>query len=396
MNQNGTALGLPGYAYVPGLATGTEVTLVALDPNKPTVVMACLESRNWFTALAQRWHAQVVTITLQDDLLSQYGENLAKHAITKSTDISFAGPCTGGLSWARLNITRGPTTSKLIQNKQLEFWKLFKVFSQVKRHAEPMKAAILFELPKGCEYWNDERLKKQIKNGESHEFDGCRYGLKQRYAKKPLPIRKPWRVISWNFDLGEPLSKRCNGNHSHGPCAGRETKDTQLYTSLTVIQCYSARAKCSRHHGVNLASPCIFKGFVEKKEPQGGRSSTSTSPSTLCTNCSFVSASHLGECWLHIALGLPVERWWSCTPPGSGKSGPAVKGWWLCASPGSGKPGVSGSFLWWCFCIFLCLRLCWIAELYIFKMENDFINSELYLFVPPSKEAWGFLLCITG
>ena len=87
MNHNGTALGLPGYAYVPGLATGTEVALVALDPNKPTVVMACSESHNWFTALALRWQVQVVTITLQDDLLSQYGENLAKHAITKPSDM---------------------------------------------------------------------------------------------------------------------------------------------------------------------------------------------------------------------------------------------------------------------------------------------------------------------
>ena len=77
--------------------------------------------------------------------------------------------------------------------------------SQFKRRAESKKAAILFELPKGCEYWSDERLKKQIKNGDSHEFDGCRCGLKQRYAKKPLPIPKPWRVISWNFDLGIPF-----------------------------------------------------------------------------------------------------------------------------------------------------------------------------------------------
>ena len=106
-NHNGIVLGLPGYAYVPGLAAGTDVTFVALDPNKPTVVIACSDSHNWFTALAQRWHVQVVTITLQDDLPSQHGENLAKHAITKTSDmLFFAGPCTGGSSWARLNITR--------------------------------------------------------------------------------------------------------------------------------------------------------------------------------------------------------------------------------------------------------------------------------------------------
>ena len=61
----------------------------ALDPNQPMVVMASSELHNWFTALAQRWHVQVVTITLQDDLLSQYGENLAKHAITKSNGVLF-------------------------------------------------------------------------------------------------------------------------------------------------------------------------------------------------------------------------------------------------------------------------------------------------------------------
>ena len=38
----------------------------------------------------------------------------------------------------------------------------------------------LLELPRGCDYWNDERMKFII-NGTSstiHEFDGCMYGLK--------------------------------------------------------------------------------------------------------------------------------------------------------------------------------------------------------------------------
>ena len=102
-------LGLPGYAYVPGLATGTEVTLVALDPNKPTVVMACSESHNWFTALAQRWHAQVVTNTLENDLLSQHGENLqARH----HQNVLFAGPCTVGEIEHNLRTNNEQTHSK--------------------------------------------------------------------------------------------------------------------------------------------------------------------------------------------------------------------------------------------------------------------------------------------
>ena len=111
------------------------------------------------------------------------------------------------------------------------------------------RAAILFELPGSCDYWKDERLHEVVHDddGISHEFDGCRYGLKQRYAKKPMPIKKPWRVVSWNFDLGSSLSKKCSGNHEHGPCAGRETKETQLYTSLIVcviLRRFRARAKC--------------------------------------------------------------------------------------------------------------------------------------------------------
>ena len=53
------------------------------------------------------------------------------------------------------------------------------------------RAAILFELPGSCDYWKDERLHEVVHDGTSHEFDGCRYGLKQRYAKKPMPIKKP-------------------------------------------------------------------------------------------------------------------------------------------------------------------------------------------------------------
>ena len=78
------------------------------------------------------------------------------------------------------------------------------MFSQLQRRAESKKAAILFELPKSCEYGNDERLKKQIKNGESHEFDGCRYGLKQRYAKTPLQIRNPVSLLG-TLTWGNPF-----------------------------------------------------------------------------------------------------------------------------------------------------------------------------------------------
>ena len=127
------------------------------------------------------------------------------------------------------------------------------------------RAAILFELPGSCDYWKDERLHEVVHDGTSHEFDGCRYGLKQRYAKKPLPIKKPWRVVSWNFELGGSLSKKCNGNHEHGPCAGRETKETQLYTSIIVgviLRRFRARARCLKPAPLKLALACITRGEI--------------------------------------------------------------------------------------------------------------------------------------
>ena len=194
------------------MRTRTIVTLYSVDLSRPIVLLAWSEPRNWFTALARHKGPQVVTVTLVDDLMSECGGSLARHVLTKSSDLLFfAGPCTGGSSWARLNKTRGIDTAEKIEAKQKEFWKLFGRFVEIKRHAMTKHAAILFELPGSCDYWKDERLHKVVHGGTSHDFDGCRYGLKQRYAKKPLPSKKPWRVVSWNFELGNSLSKKCNG-----------------------------------------------------------------------------------------------------------------------------------------------------------------------------------------
>ena len=209
-----------------------------------------------------------MTVTLVDDLMSEYGGRIARHVLTKPSDLlCFAGPCTGGSSWARLNKTRGVDTAKKIEAEQKEFWKLFGRFVEIKRHAMTKRAAILFELPGSCDYWKDERLREVVHDGTSHEFDGCRYGLKQRYAKKPLPIKKPWRVVSWNFELGSSLFKKCKGNHEHGPCAGRETKETQLYTSSIVsviLRRFRARAKCLQPAPLKIALACIARGNPRK------------------------------------------------------------------------------------------------------------------------------------
>ena len=73
-------------------------------------------------------------------------------------------------------------------------------------------------------------------NGTSstiHDFDGCMYGLKSQFKDAGTAIKKPWRIVSWGVSFSD-LHTKCDGSHSHGPCAGRETRATQLYTDKIV------------------------------------------------------------------------------------------------------------------------------------------------------------------
>ena len=174
--HDGSVLRAPLHVSLPGMRTRTIVTLYSVDLSRPILLLACSEPRNWFTTLA--WHKgpQVVTVTLVDDLMIEYGGRIARHVLTKSSDLLFfAGPCTGGSSWARLNKTRGIDTAEKIEAKQKEFWKLVGRFVEIKRHAMTKHAAILFELPGSCDYWKDERLHEVVfMTAPVMTFDGCR------------------------------------------------------------------------------------------------------------------------------------------------------------------------------------------------------------------------------
>ena len=82
-----------------------------------------------------------------------------------------------GSSWARLNKTRGIDTAEKNRGQTKRILE-FERFVEIKQHAMTKRAAILFELPGSCDYWKDERLHEVAHDGTSHEFDGCRYGLK--------------------------------------------------------------------------------------------------------------------------------------------------------------------------------------------------------------------------
>ena len=215
------------------------MTLICADERRPRLVLVCSEEINWFTKLEKTvgQYMTIVTITADDDLLSLYGVNKVRACLRDENDVMFfAGPCTGGSSWARLNKMRSIETAMLIRRRQIMFWKLFDVFAHLMKRRDFIKFKSLLELPRHCDYWKDPRMTKLTDTPDSfiNDFDGCCYGLREQYSHPPRYIKKPWRIVSWGVDFGDSLSKKCDGRHEHAPCAGRETIGTQVYTSNIV------------------------------------------------------------------------------------------------------------------------------------------------------------------
>ena len=72
-------------------------------------------------------------------------------------------------------------------------------------------------------------------DSHDHQFDGCMYGLKTQNTNIGSAIKKPWRIISWGVSF-DGLHSKGDGSHTHGQCAGRETRVTQLYTE-EIVKC---------------------------------------------------------------------------------------------------------------------------------------------------------------
>ena len=118
-----------------------------------------------------------------------------------------------------------------------------------------LDAMALLELPRGCDYWN-ERMRCMIDGTESHihDFDGCMYGLTTQFGGHRIPIKKPWRLVSWEVKFD--LHKNCDRKHDHGNCEGRETKVTQTHTPIRLSTSFSnqyvdiclsgSRSRCQR------------------------------------------------------------------------------------------------------------------------------------------------------
>ena len=282
-----------------GEERGIIVTMQEIPDLVPRMVLLCSEETNWFTIMNTKRQEKygrregtgdinllVVTITIHDDLNSDYGFHKASLSLRDYKDtMFFAGPCTGGSSWARLNRSKGPETEAIIEAKVMIFKQLWSRFEELFVTYYGRQIGIYMELPRGCEYWNNDEVKFMIEGTDSsiHDFDGCCYGLRQKFGDSNKYIKKPWRIVSWNVEVGNQLSLKCDGRHEHVPCAGRETLHTQIYTSKVVsiileesnkrcsnievpsINACTAGSSGSGNKKRQIASPCVNeKGFGNK------------------------------------------------------------------------------------------------------------------------------------
>ena len=212
------------------------INLIEVPRAVPCFVLLCSEERNWFTFLQNKMKDEmkfhVVPITEDDDMLSPYGISKARRCLrTKLDSVFFAGPCTGGSPWNRINRWVSEATTQLIEAKKQIFWAMWEVFASVLSEIINMGSPALLELPRGCDYWKDRRMTDLVEGTVSHEhkFDGCMYGLKSQFQETPKPIKKPWKIVTWGVSFPK-LHRRCDRRHDHVECAGRETRITQVYT----------------------------------------------------------------------------------------------------------------------------------------------------------------------
>ena len=172
---------------VPGpKGTCFDVIIFFHEPlsDRPTLDFACAEVKNHFSKVKGSGKINLMSITEQEDFhKGQYGFRVTLKVLrTKDDAVFFAGPCTGGSPWNRLNSARGEETSKKIENKKKTFWKLFSAFEEVLFQHQLCGA--LMELPSGCSYWKDPRLISFMDGTPCRRFHihGCMYGVVEQHG----------------------------------------------------------------------------------------------------------------------------------------------------------------------------------------------------------------------
>ena len=87
-----------------------------------------------------------ISITKNDDILTQYGMGKAIDNIRSENDIIWhSQPCTGGCPWQVVNWNKSENTRDKIKGHGEEFVRIWKRFVTIAKHAIEKRASIFIE-----------------------------------------------------------------------------------------------------------------------------------------------------------------------------------------------------------------------------------------------------------
>ena len=216
-------------------AAHAPLTRRPLNYDRVMVEFCCSPESKLGQAREASKHCHVVRVTEADDatksktiqaLVSKIHALCDEGGDTSKPLLLFASlPCTGGCPWQRINVEKNP---ELVQSHQELLTRLFKSFQSLCRMIRSRNPCIAFELPKNCEYWSWDIVKKFIAkyNLVPTLCDGCMLGVRDRNG---LPIKKSWQ-ISCTFPLQRLQAQVCDRSHSHGESRGPDLKHAEEYT----------------------------------------------------------------------------------------------------------------------------------------------------------------------
>ena len=211
---------------------------------------------------------KVVRITVDDDLTTDIGLNKALEAarafVGPNILVWISIPCTGGSPWQRINVFKSERARALVEGHYRLFRALFHNVKIIAEYVRSHGGYIAIEWPKACAYWMEQDVVEFIHSQglQSVYLDGCMFGLVSQHGSSAgQPIRKPWRVDTNSPVLCQHLARVCDGSHSHVPCQGSDTKDTEGYTDELVAcihKAFDAQCQLNRfaHQRIASAGSC--------------------------------------------------------------------------------------------------------------------------------------------
>ena len=220
-----------------------------------------------------------IRLTIDEDMRTPEGLEYAMAIVRRcSSNVLLWGslPCTAGCPWQRLNRRHKGGRRKIAKHRR-DFKKLFSNFYTLALEVRKRGGKVAMEWPTGCSLWNEPTVQAMLAELglEPVHFHGCTLGLVGRNGGM---IKKPWTIQTDCIEIRDEFSDRyCPGRSCHPfhePCAGGNTKNTELYTweftdrlhkgFKNGVKYSQARHVATRVSGVSPVTPVAEYPFYQR------------------------------------------------------------------------------------------------------------------------------------